>query len=51
MVEANITKDISGRIVVSFPYGLSIVTKIKAIEGRKWHPAENTGVFLIQMTH
>jgi hypothetical protein len=26
--------------VVSFPYDPSIVTKIKTIEGRRWHPAE-----------
>ncbi len=40
MVQANIGKDSSGRIVVSFPYDPSIVTKIKTIEGRRWHPAE-----------
>lgn len=40
MVKANIGKDASGRIVVSFPYDPSIVTKIKTIEGRKWHPVE-----------
>ena len=40
MVQANIGKDLSGRIVVSFPYDPSIVTKIKTIEGRRWHPAE-----------
>jgi site-specific recombinase XerD len=40
MAAANIGKDASGRIVVSFPYDPSIVTKIKTIEGRRWHPAE-----------
>jgi len=40
MVEVNISKDISGRIVVSFPYDPSIVTKIKTIERRRWYPAE-----------
>jgi len=40
MVKANIGKDTLGRIVVSFHYDPSIVTKIKAIEGRRWHPAE-----------
>jgi hypothetical protein len=40
MVQANIGKDLSGRIVVSFPYDPSILTKIKTIEGRRWHPAE-----------
>jgi len=40
MVQANIGKDLSGRIVVSFPHDPSIVTKIKTIEGRRWHPPE-----------
>ena len=40
MAEANITKDLSGRIVVSFTYAPSSVTKIKTIEGRRCHPAE-----------
>ena len=40
MAETTITKDLFGRIVVSFSYDLSIVTKIKTIEGRKWHPVE-----------
>jgi hypothetical protein len=40
VAETTITKDLFGRIVVSFPYDPSIVTKIKTIEGRRWHPAE-----------
>jgi hypothetical protein len=40
MVEANIKKDISGRILVSFRYDPHLVAKIKTIEGRRWHPAE-----------
>jgi hypothetical protein len=40
MVKANIGKDASGRIVVSFPYDPVIVTRIKTIEGRRWHPVE-----------
>jgi hypothetical protein len=40
MVEVNIRKGEFGRIVVSFPYDPSVVTKIKAIEGRRWHPVE-----------
>ena len=40
MVSIIINKDDSDRIVVSFPYDPSIVTKIKTIEGRRWHPAE-----------
>ena len=45
MVQANIGKDLSGRIVVSFPYDPSIVTKIKTIEGRRWHLAEKRWSF------
>jgi len=26
--------------VVSFPYDPSIITKIKTLEGRRWHPVE-----------
>ena len=33
-------KDPSGRIIVSFPYDPLLVTEIKTIEGRRWHPAE-----------
>lgn len=33
MAEVNISKDLYGRIAVSFPYDSSIITKIKAIEG------------------
>jgi site-specific recombinase XerD len=40
MAVANIGKDVSGRIVVSFPYDPIIVSKVKAINGRRWHPAE-----------
>jgi hypothetical protein len=40
MVKVNISKDISGRIVVSFTYDLLLVAKIEAIEGRRWHPTE-----------
>jgi len=40
MVQANIGKDLSGRIVVSFPYDPLIVAKIKTIEGRRWNAAE-----------
>jgi hypothetical protein len=35
MVEANISKDVSGRIVVSFHYDPFLIAKIKTIEGRK----------------
>jgi len=40
MVKVNIGKDASGRIVVSFPYNPITVSKVKAIDGRRWHPAE-----------
>jgi len=40
MVEANIKKDMSGRIIVSFYYDPLLVANIKTIEGRRWHPAE-----------
>ncbi|MEW6375931.1 MAG: site-specific tyrosine recombinase/integron integrase [Thermodesulfobacteriota bacterium] len=40
MAVPNISKYLSGRIVVSFPYDSSIITKIKALEGRRWHPVE-----------
>jgi hypothetical protein len=40
MAKVNIDKDTSGRIVVSFPYDPIIVSRVKAIDGRRWHPAE-----------
>jgi len=40
MEKANIGKDSSGRIVVSFPYDPLIVENVKTIEGRRWHPLE-----------
>ena len=40
MARIRVSKDPSGHIIVSFPYDPSIVTKIKAIEGRRWHHAE-----------
>ncbi len=27
-------------MTVSFPYGLVLVSKVKTIEGRRWHPEE-----------
>jgi site-specific recombinase XerD len=32
-----ISKDVSGRITVSFPYDAQLVEKVKTIYGRKWH--------------
>jgi len=40
MVKANIGRDKSGRIVVSFPYDPLFVEKVKSIDGRRWHPLE-----------
>jgi len=39
-MKANIGKDKSGRIVVSFPYNPLLVEKVKSIDGRRWHPVE-----------
>ncbi|MEW6002183.1 MAG: site-specific tyrosine recombinase/integron integrase [Nitrospirota bacterium] len=36
----NVSKDNSGRIVVTFPYNPLVVAKVKTIEGRRWHPQE-----------
>ena len=33
-----VSKDVSNRIIVSFSYDLQLVSKVKTIEGRKWHP-------------
>jgi len=38
--EIRILKEESGRIKVSFPYNPFLVEKVKAIEGRRWHPEE-----------
>jgi len=40
MVKIRISNDPSGRIIVSFPYDPLLVTKVKTIDGRRWHPAE-----------
>jgi hypothetical protein len=40
MVEVNISKSLYGNIVISFAYGPLLVSKIKTIEGRIWHPVE-----------
>jgi hypothetical protein len=33
----NISKDVSGRIIVAFPYDPSQVAKVKTIEGYRWY--------------
>ena len=45
MAEVNISKDLYGRIAVSFLYDPSIIAKIKTIEGRRWHPVEKHWIF------
>jgi hypothetical protein len=45
MAEVNISKDLYRRIAVSLPYDSSIITKIKTIEGRRWHPVEKHWTF------
>lgn len=34
-----LSKDISGRITVTFPYNPLRVEKVRTIPGRKWHPS------------
>ena len=38
MTEIDVKKDISGNLIVTFPYDRSLVAKVKTIEGYKWHP-------------
>jgi len=38
MARIHISNDPSGRIIVSFPYDPVLISKVKTIEGRKWHP-------------
>jgi hypothetical protein len=40
MARIQVSKDPSGRIIVSFPYDALLVAKVKTIDGRRWHPAE-----------
>jgi len=40
MARIYISKDSSGRIIVSFPYDPLLVWKMKTIEGHRWHPVE-----------
>ena len=40
MGRVHIANDLSGRIIVSFPYDLLLVEKAKSIDGRRWHPVE-----------
>jgi hypothetical protein len=40
MARIQISNDPSGHIIVSFPYDPLLVSKVKTIEGRRWHPVE-----------
>jgi hypothetical protein len=46
MTRIQISRDPSGPITVSFPYGLVLVSKVKTIEGRRWYPEEKHWSFL-----
>lgn len=35
-----ISKDVSGKIMISFPYDPYLIEKVRIIEGRKWHKDE-----------
>ena len=41
MARIKISNDPSGQIIVSFSYDPLLVSKVKTIEGRRWHPIEN----------
>ncbi|MGA2317390.1 MAG: hypothetical protein ABSG71_13545 [Thermodesulfobacteriota bacterium] len=45
MARINVSKDPSGRIIVSFPYDALLVAEVKTIEGCKWHSVEKFGFF------
>ena len=40
MARIQVSNDSSGRIIVSFPYDPLLLSKVKTIDGRRWHPAE-----------
>jgi hypothetical protein len=40
MARIQVSKDSSGRIIVSFPYDPLLVEKVKSVDGRRWHPVE-----------
>ncbi len=44
-----VNKDISGDIIVSFPYDPQLIEKVKSIDGRKCIGIRNAGVFQILM--
>jgi len=40
MGRIQVSKDLSGRIIVSSPYDPLLVEKVKSIDGRRWHSIE-----------
>jgi hypothetical protein len=46
MDRIQISNDPSGRIIVSFPYRPLLVSKIKTIDGHRWHSEEKHWSFL-----
>ncbi len=44
-VEIKISEMANGRIEVTFPYNSSSITKVKTIEGYRWHPEEKCWSF------
>ncbi len=38
--DIKISREIAGRIMITFPYDPGHVAKIKAVEGSRWHPKE-----------
>ena len=40
MARIQVSKDPSGHIIVSFTYHPVLVSNVKTIDGRRWHPTE-----------
>lgn len=38
MLDLNVSRNISGRITIVFPYDHSLIAKVKTIKSYKWHP-------------
>jgi len=49
MSVVTIDKECSGRIIVTFPFNLLLIAKVKNIEGHKLYPIENVGALPIQI--
>lgn len=39
------------KLIVSFPYNLGLIEKVKSVQGYRWHKDRNTGVLQIQTEH